>query len=291
MESLVTRIKTVAKEARGSGSVLGGMEDLDPNEAQRLMAHPLPYWVECMTVNYLRAHGGSAERNGAMWKLDWPDGTKIHDAVFSSRDVLQMPTAQHLTLENPRIRGLAMQIVRVVSDQPIPIIALSDLPSDVHGIWSLWKISIYSADWDQKRIMPLFLHDDGRVLLPTARRIWDGFLSDSIKIDAYIEDEETRLIFDRVMEAAEGQGKPVYEELIEKHRLHLSAEQEKGEHAFAARRRAIERIGLPEVRNYRLAQLARDEKAWHEGLERKGQVIPEMIPLILVRIQRGASNE
>jgi hypothetical protein len=139
--------------------------------------------------------------------------------------------------------------------------------------------------------MPLFLHDDGRILLPTARRIWDGFLSDSIKIDTYIEDEETRLIFDRVMEAAEIQGKPVYEELVEKHRLHLSAEQEKGEHAFSARRRAIERIGLPEVRNYRFAQLARDEKAWHEGLERKGHVIPEMIPLILVRIQRGTSNE
>ena len=290
VESVVTRIKTMAKEARGSGSVLGGMEDLDPNEAQRLMAYPLPYWVECMTVNYLRAHGGSAERQDGTWELNWPDGTKNHKAVFSSRDVEQIPVAQHLTLENPRIRGLAMQITRIVPDQPIPIITLSDLPSDVHGIWSLWRISTYSSDWDQKRIMPLFLHDDGRLLLPTARRIWNGFLSDSIKIDTYIEDEETRLIFDRIMEAAEKQGKPVYEELVEKHRLHLTAEQEKGEHAFSARRRAIERIGLPEVRNYRLAQLARDEKSWQEHLERRGKVIPEMVPLILVRVKRGASN-
>ncbi|MDI6762974.1 MAG: helicase-related protein [Thermodesulfobacteriota bacterium] len=290
VENVVTRIKTMVKEAREGGSVLGGIEDLDPNEARRLMAHPLPYWVECMTVNYLRSHGGSAERQDGTWELNWPDGTRIHNAVFSSRDVEQMPAAQHLTLENPRIRGLAMQITRVVPDQPIPIIGLSGLPPDVRGIWSLWRISIYSSDWDQKRIMPLFLHDDGRVLHPTARRIWDGSLSDSIKINTYIEDEETRLIFDRVMEAAEEQGKPVYEELVEKHRLHLSAEREKGEHAFAARRRAIERIGLPEVRNYRLAQLARDEKAWHEHLERKEKVIPEMIPLILVRVQRGGSN-
>lgn len=128
-------------------------------------------------------------------------------------------------------------------------------------------------------------------MLPTARRVWDGFLSDSIKIDAYIENEEARRVFQRVMEAAEKQGKPVYEELVEKHRLHLSAEQEKGEHTFSARRRAIERIGLPEVRNYRLAQLAQDEKSWHEHLERKDKVIPEMVPLILVRVQRGPSNE
>jgi len=290
VENVVTRIKAIVKEARESGSVLGGIEELDPNEAQRLMAHPLPYWVECMTVNYLRAHGGHADRHGAAWELNWPDGTKIYDPVFSSRDAEQMPTAQHLTLEDPRIRGLAMQITRVVPDQPIPIIGLSDLPSDVRGIWSLWRISIYSADWDQKRIMPLFLHDDGRVLLPTARRIWDGLLSDSVKIDAYIENQETRLIFERVMEAAEIHGKPVYEELVEKHRQHLIAEQEKGEHAFTARRRAIERIGLPAVRNYRLGQLAQEEKSWHEHLERKAKVSPEMLPLIMVRVQRGISN-
>ena len=290
VENVATRIKSMAKGVRESGSVLGETENLDPNEAQRLMAHPLPYWVECMTVNYLRAHGGHADRHGAAWEFNWRDGTKIYDAVFSSRDAEQMPTAQHLTLEDPRIRGLAMQITRVVPDQPIPILGLSDLPSDVRGIWSLWRISIYSADWDQKRIMPLFLHDDGRVLLPTARRIWDGLLSDSVKIDAYIENEETRLIFERVMEAAEIHGKPVYEELVEKHRQHLIAEREKGEHAFAARRRAIERIGLPAVRNYRLAQLAQEEKSWHEHLERKAKVSPEMLPLIMVRVQRGMSN-
>jgi SNF2 family DNA or RNA helicase len=65
VENVVTRIKTMVKEARESGTVLGGTEDLDPNEARRLMAHPLPYWVECMTINYLRAHGGSAKRQGA----------------------------------------------------------------------------------------------------------------------------------------------------------------------------------------------------------------------------------
>jgi hypothetical protein len=138
--------------------------------------------------------------------------------------------------------------------------------------------------------MPLFLHDDGRVLLPTARHIWDGFLSNSIKIEAYIENEEARSVFNRVMEAAEIHGKPIYEELVEKHRQHLSAEREKAEHAFLARRRAIERIGLPEVRNFRLAQLAQEEKLLHEHLEKEGKASPEMIPLILVRVQRGTAN-
>jgi len=60
--------------------------------------------------------------------------------------------------------------------------------------------------------MPLFLHDDGRLLLPTARRIWDELLSAAVVIRGYLEGDEARRIFDRLMEAAEAYGKPLYTE-------------------------------------------------------------------------------
>ncbi|HUS84503.1 MAG TPA: hypothetical protein VMX56_05130 [Anaerolineales bacterium] len=70
----------------------------------------------------------------------------------------------------------------------------------------------------------------------------------------------------------------------------LSREREKGEFAFAARRRSIERIGLPAVRMHRLAQLEQEERVWRDELLAKKQVIPEMIPLAIVRVGRGAGN-
>ena len=45
---------------------------------------------------------------------------------------------------------------------------------------------------------------------------------------------------------------------------------------------------LPQVRNYRLNQLSIEEKAWHQNLENQTQVMPEMVPLILIQI---AENE
>lgn len=56
---------------------------------------------------------------------------------------------------------------------------------------------------------------------------------------------------------------------------------------FPARRRAIERIGLPAVRNYRLAQLDQEECSWREQLEQKFQMSPEMVPLLLIRLDGG----
>jgi len=67
-------------------------------------------------------------------------------------------------------------------------------------------------------------------------------------------------------------------------RQQLDREREKGEYAFAARRRAIERIGRPQVRDYRLAQLQQEKEAWDEALERKAEVSPEIVPLLVMRV-------
>ncbi|GLW60408.1 hypothetical protein Hthe01_07570 [Hydrogenophilus thermoluteolus] len=72
---------------------------------------------------------------------------------------------------------------------------------------------------------------------------------------------------------------------MEAHRERLAREREKGEYAFAARRRAIDRIGLAQVRNHRLSLLEQEEARFREQLERRAQILPEMAPLLLVRVE------
>ena len=79
---MITRLQEQARDAQESSSVLGATEDLEPCEAQRLMTHPLPHWVERMTVSYLKAHGGKAERNRRTWNLTWPDGEELTRSGF-----------------------------------------------------------------------------------------------------------------------------------------------------------------------------------------------------------------
>ena len=70
VDKVISRLQEQARDTQESSSVLGATEDLEPSEAQRLMAHPLPYWVERMTVSYVNSHGGKAERKQRTWESD-----------------------------------------------------------------------------------------------------------------------------------------------------------------------------------------------------------------------------
>lgn len=291
VDTVVTQIHDQAKESQKSSSVLGTVEELEPGEAQRLMAHPLPHWVESMTVNYLQANSGRAKKKRHTWDLEWPDGEVFSNIVFTGKDAEDIPTARHLTLENSRVRGLAMSLPRVVKGQPIPSIVIPGVADGVTGFWSLWGITIHTDDWNQRRILAVFLHDDSRVLMPTARHIWNQLLTVSPEIHGHLAGDPAHDAFDRVKEVAEKQGKTIYDELTQTHRERLTRERDKGAYAFAARRRAVERIGLPQVRDHRLAILDREEREWFAQLERRSQIIPEMVPLLLIRLDGGDANE
>jgi len=303
VESVVARLQEQAREARTTASVLGATEDLEPGEAQRLLTHPLPHWVERMTVSYLKAHGGQAERRSQSWKLTWPDGEIYENVVFTGKEAERLPAARHLTLEEPKVRGLAMRLPRFAPGQPVPIVSIPGLSEEVQGVWSLWQISIVSHEsrvasrWDgpvtldpgpetrRRRIMPLFLADNGMVYMPTARHVWDQLLAASTKVRSVLDAEVAQAAFAKLQSAAEEHGKPIYEALVQEHRGRIAREREKADYAFAARRKAVERIGLPQVRNYRLSLLSQEERSFQEQLDQKAHALPELSPLIVIRVE------
>jgi len=65
----------------------------------------------------------------------------------------------------------------------------------------------------------------------------------------------------------------------------IACEREKANYAFAARRKTVERIGLPQVRNYRLNLLAQEERNFQEQLDQKAHAYPEMVPLLVIRVE------
>ncbi len=287
VESVVARLQEQARDARTTASVLGASEELEPGEAQRLLTHPLPHWVERMTVSYLKAHGGQAERRSQSWNLTWPDGETYENVVFTGKEAERLPAARHLTLEEPKVRGLAMRLPRFAPGQPVPIVSIPGLSVEIQGVWSLWRIAIASMERNRRRIMPLFLADNGMVYMPTARHVWDQLLAASTQVRSVLDTEVSHAAFAKLQNAAEEHGKPIYEALVQEHRDRIAREREKADYAFAARRRTVERIGLPQVRNYRLNLLAQEERSFQEQLDQKAHAYPEMAPLLVIRVEGG----
>jgi len=236
-------------------------------------------------VNYIQYAGGTAERGKNGWRLHWPDGTVMPAAVFTLSDAERHPAAVHLTLEEPRIRGIATRLPRFVPGQPVPCIGLKGLPWEIRGLWSLWTVAIRSAEWGKERILALFLHDDGRVLPPTARHIWTMLLEGVPEPVRYLDGIEAGRAFSELTDAAESHGRSLYEELLRFHRNRVEREIENKRFSFETRRRAIERIGLPAVRQHRLNELAREEALWNRESEVRSHVHPELIPRLVLRVE------
>jgi hypothetical protein len=135
----------------------------------------------------------------------------------------------------------------------------------------------------------LFQHDDGRVLSPTARHVWNLLLEQMPTHCNYLAGSESARAFAEVTSAAERHGHPLYEELVRFHHDRLDKEREKNRYAFDVRRRAIERIGLPAVRQRRLNELDREEAVWRIESESRDQVHPELVPRLIIRVE-GLGN-
>lgn len=301
VEQTVAKIRDEIQEVHSASTVYGISDEPDTYSAERLRTHPLPFWVERMTVAYLNTYGGAASSKRSWWDLEWPDGHKDHKAVFNSADANRLTDAALLNLENSRVRGLALNLPQVAVGQPLPSVVISGLPASISGLWGLFEVRLQAGMHQKTQLlrMPLirrgyvsvFLSDEGKLFLPTARHIWDVLLTTEPQVQANLKQEESIIAHDRLYEAAEHAGQELFDTLLQAHLSSVGSEEERGMVAFSSRRKSIERIGLPEVRQFRLSRLDADETAWRKDLQAAKQVVPEIRPLLALNVVKGTSNE
>jgi SNF2 family DNA or RNA helicase len=287
LEAVVSEVITQAQAAKDMEAVYQDDAPLDPAVAQAVLDHPIPHWVERMTVAYLRANGGQAECAGGAWQLTWPTGDRQYNVTFTPQFAPEV--AISLNLESPQIRGLTLRLPALLPGHPIPQVTIPDLPATIQGVWSLWKIALAGPDGQRQHFMPLFISHTGKTFLPTARHIWEQLLTQDLQVLGTLSSQTSSEAFQVSWQAAEHQGQEFYETLLADYTTHLQQERQKGEYAFASRRQAIERIGLAQVRDHRLKQLAQEEAEWLAKIENATEVQPELSPLLLLSLGDGVA--
>jgi hypothetical protein len=115
----------------------------------------------------------------------------------------------------------------------------------------------------RKRFLPVFINEEGRPFVPTAKRVWD----------LAADRNRGRACRDRcrgVGEVVRGIAcrrqyprRTDLHELLTEHRARIKEERERAVYAFEARGQAIGRIGLPAVREHRRKRLQQNTmRAW-----------------------------
>lgn len=282
-DALAQEVREEIDNLHQVGEIIKDEKELDIDLLSRIKELPLGQWLETMTTNYIMANGGTVKPKLTGYDLVWPNGTVSEDVTFGGKkESLHM--GKVLNLQDERVLEILRAKHRFVSGEPVPVLKFKDLPAGVKGYWALWSIGLNYSGRSMERMFPIFLTEEEKVYLPTAKFIWDRFMDkeQEIKFMGFKDSQD-------ILKVLEGKiqqhSYSLFKEMEQVHRRRLKREKEKGELAFRLRREAISRLGLKSVRNYRLRQLDREEQSWKKSLRQGENFIPELTPVCVVFVE------
>ncbi|WGQ36117.1 helicase-related protein [Alcaligenes faecalis] len=283
-DDAVSQLRSTLADSKKSSDLLTTEHDLDADDARKWRDHPAQFWLERAITSGLAVRGGSAAKVGKAWRVKWVDGSESAQACFDARTADENPELEWVTMEDPRARAVISELPRFVAGQPLPMIRVTGLPDSVRGIWSLWEISLAAEGLSRKRFLPVFINEDGRSFVPTAKRVWDLLLTETVDVHAVTGTEASVKWFEASYAAASVQGERIFTELLTEHRARLKEERERAVYAFEARGQAIGRIGLPAVREHRRKRLQQEHEARMATLDDMEASVPDLNAVMMVRV-------
>lgn len=289
-DSVVSQLRTTLAESNQNSDLLAVPHDLDADQARKWRDHPAQFWLERAVVNGLAVRGGSATQDGSLWHVRWADGAETPQACFDARAAGENPAAEWLTMEDPRARAIIGDVPRFVAGQPLPVIRVTGLPDSVNGIWSLWEIGLAAPGANRKRFLPVFINDEGRPFVPTAKRVWDLLLTETVSVQSVADAEASVGWFEASFAVAGAQGEALFAALADEHRARIKEERDRATYAFDARNQAIGRIGLPAVRQFRRRRLQSEHEARLAALDDMKSSVPGLNAVAMVRIDATAGK-
>lgn len=283
-DAVVSQLRTTLADSKKNSNLLTTEHDLDAYDSRKWRDHPAQLWLERAITSGLAARGGSAAKVGKAWRVRWADGSESAQACFDACTADENPELEWVTMEDPRARAVISELPRFVTGQPLPVIRVTGLPDSVRGIWSLWEISLAAEGLSRKRFLPVFINEEGRPFVPTAKRVWDLLLTETVDVHAVTGAEESVRWFEASHSAASTQGGRIFTELLTEHRVRLKEERERAVYAFEARDQAIGRIGLPAVREHRRKRLQQEHDARMAALDDMEASVPDLNAVMMVRV-------
>jgi len=283
-DAVVDQLRSTLVESQKRSDLIADTHELEAGDARKWRDHPAQFWLERAITNGLPTRGGMAVKEDDAWRVRWMDGSESGLVCFNARTAEERPELEWVTLEDPRARAVIGELPRWVAGQTLPMAKISGLPNTVRGVWSLWEISLSADDFSRSRFLTVFVNDEGRTFVPTAKRIWDLLLTEQLSLAPSENIHGTSQWFETVHQAALVQGKQLFSELVDQHLDRIREERARAQYAYDARSQAIGRIGLPNVREYRRKRLRGDHQARLAQLQAAEAYTPDLNAVLMLRI-------
>jgi len=288
VDTFLSAIKDKISNESNDRKLITPEQELDIEIANTVDKHPLPIWVETMVSNYLIQNNGQLIEKTLGFDIKWPDG-RVSNSVTFDKKQSEPGKLKFLSLEDYHVRKISKYLGTFVKNQNIPKLVIPNLSKGICGIWSIWRVGI-SGNKKNNIIFPIFIHDDGRKLRPTAFHIWDMILekNNPIHLDYTYQDNYSE-IFEISEKFASEEGKISFDKLKNEIQINLKNEKEKMDMFFEHKYKMIQKIGLENVRKKRLSDLNNEKKKFEIEIKKLHDIFPEFNAVIMLHVE-GSKN-
>lgn len=175
--------------------------------------------------------------------------------------------------------------VNVAQDRGADVLSvgIADFPNE-DGYFMLWELSIADDDRRARRVVPVFVNSH-MVLRPVAgRRIMEALLDPTRRLSVSCESNVDDETWARLEQLSQDFAYNDFVELSGKHEKVTRENHEKYLYALGLRRKAVQRIGIPNIRDAKLSSIEAEELVAEREYSRDLQVLPEFRCMLLVRL-------
>ena len=203
--------------------------------------------------------------------------------TFDTKVSLDNPVPELLTVQSDLIQKILTEAVPVNEDVSIPIIKVPQ-EGNAAGTFMLWNINAHNAYEKQMKIVPIFISEQNQYFAPYSQSLWSKLSMGELGAKVEGQEADSKSLFEKMQQTAEEHLQSIYTSMENEINSHSITMRENKEKAFNFQIQQAQKIGIEQIKNYRLRKYKTDYETWISNYETDKQVIPELECLMMIKV-------
>lgn len=252
-------------------------------ETEKIKHSPIPVWLRKLCEAYFFDKNIKYELtfDGLAVNLFKDEPPKYY--TFDTKVSLDNPVPELLTIQSDLIQKMLSEAIPVNENVAVPVIKVPQ-EGNAAGTFMLWNISAHNAYEKQSKVVPIFISSENQYFAPYSQALWTKLSMGELGAKVDGQDNNSKELFERLQPTAEEHLQSVYSSMENEINAHSITMRENREKAFNFQVQQAERIGIEQIKNYRVRKYKSEYETWISNYETDKQVIPELECLMMLKV-------
>lgn len=258
-------------------------ETISLTETKRIEYSPVPIWLKKMCGAYFEDNNIKFDYtlDGLTAQFSKDEPPKYF--TFDTKVSLDNPVPELLTIQSQLVQEILTKATPVNSDMSIPIVKVPE-KNNADGVFMLWSITAHNAYEKQVKIVPLFISQQNQYFASYSQNLWSSLSMGELDATIVGKESNSQKLFSTMQVIAEEHLQSIYISMENEMNNRSFIMRENKEKAFNFQLQQAHRIGIEQIKNYRVRKYQTEFETWISSYEVDKQVIPELECLMMFKV-------